>query len=260
MASVASSRQTVLRRLSVPQALWARTVTSASDCRLSGGSVAATSSPATALTSGWSKGGNTGGDAHVPTHRAGRSPLEPIAVSKGGPRRGAPPLPGRLHRREARLRVSQEHQARALAQLILACAPCDALLARDHRCGGEIGAIGWERSRPETHSLPQGIFGSLHFPYSLPPSLRSLTLALFMKRCTEPAARPGWLPADSHGQPGHQPGDGGPRDPSRSGGESLDTANAAARRWGLRHYRLPPVPHRAELLLSCRPLQRVVRP
>ena len=62
--------------------------------------------------------------------------------------------------------MSHEHQARALAKLILDCAPCDELLALDHKCGGELGAIGWERSRHERHSLQKGIFGSIHLPHS----------------------------------------------------------------------------------------------
>jgi hypothetical protein len=80
--------------------------------------------------------------------------------------------------------VQQEHQARALAKLILDCAPCDELLALDHKCGGAIGAIRWERSRHGRHSLRKVIFGSLHFSYSLPQSLRQPTLELFMKRST----------------------------------------------------------------------------
>jgi hypothetical protein len=80
--------------------------------------------------------------------------------------------------------VQQEHQASALAKLILDCAPCDELLALDHKCGGDIGAIRWERSRHERHSLQNVIFGSIHFPHSLPQSLRHPTLELFMKRST----------------------------------------------------------------------------
>jgi hypothetical protein len=37
------------------------------------------------------QGGKNGGDAPVPAHRAGRSPLWPIAVASGGPSRGANP-------------------------------------------------------------------------------------------------------------------------------------------------------------------------
>jgi hypothetical protein len=81
--------------------------------------------------------------------------------------------------------VQQEHQASALPELILDCAPCDELLALDHKGGGEIGAIGWERSRHERHSLQKVIFGSIHFPHSLPQSLRQPTLELFMKRSTK---------------------------------------------------------------------------
>jgi hypothetical protein len=80
--------------------------------------------------------------------------------------------------------VQQEHPASTLAKLILDCAPCDELLALDHKCGGEIGAIRWERSRHERHSLQNVIFGSIHFPHSLPQSLRQPTLELFMKRST----------------------------------------------------------------------------
>ena len=80
--------------------------------------------------------------------------------------------------------MQQEHQASALAKLILDGAPCDALLALDHKCGGELGAIRWERSRHERHSLQKVIFGSIHFPHSLPQSLRQPTLELFMKRST----------------------------------------------------------------------------
>ena len=39
--------------------------------------------------------------------------------------------------------MSQEHQAGTLAKLIRDRAPCDELLALDHKCGGEIGAIRW---------------------------------------------------------------------------------------------------------------------
>jgi hypothetical protein len=75
--------------------------------------------------------------------------------------------------REERLCVSQKHQASTLAQLILDCAPCDELLALDHKGGGELGAICWERSRHERHSLQKVILGSIHFPHSLPQSLRA---------------------------------------------------------------------------------------
>jgi hypothetical protein len=80
--------------------------------------------------------------------------------------------------------VQQAHQASPLAKLLLDGAPCDELLALDHKCGGEIGAIRGERSRHERHSLQKVIFGSIHFPHSLPPSLRQPTLEFFMKRST----------------------------------------------------------------------------
>lgn len=86
--------------------------------------------------------------------------------------------------REEWLCVQQEHQVRALAKLILDGAPCDDLLALDHKCGGEIGAIRWERSRHARHSLHKVISGSIHFPHSLPQNLRQPTLELFMKRST----------------------------------------------------------------------------
>ena len=59
MASVARIRHTVLRLIGL-SGFWARTVTTASDGRLSGGSVSATSSQATALTSACSTGENGG--------------------------------------------------------------------------------------------------------------------------------------------------------------------------------------------------------
>jgi hypothetical protein len=76
-------------------------------------------------------------------------------------------LSGRLHVRQAGLRVQQEHQASALAKLILDRAPCDELLTLDHKCGGEMGAIRGERSRHEGHPLQKVIFDFIHFPHSL---------------------------------------------------------------------------------------------
>src|SRR2546425_13134059 len=60
MASVSRIRHTVLRLIGVPSTVRTRAVTSASDCRLNGCWVSATSSQATALTSAWSRGGEIG--------------------------------------------------------------------------------------------------------------------------------------------------------------------------------------------------------
>jgi hypothetical protein len=166
MASVVSIRHTVLRLIGLPSAGWARAVTSASACRLSGGLVSATSSQATALTSDWSRGGKTGGappsrlivQAEVP---CGPS-LSPVADRIGVQTHSR----GRLPMRQEGLRVQQEHQAGALAQLVLDRAPCDELWTLDHKRRGEIGAIRWERSRHDVHPFQNMIFVSIHCPHS----------------------------------------------------------------------------------------------
>src|SRR5262245_41112363 len=56
-ASVGRMRQTVLRLMGLPRAAWARVVRSASDWRLKGLSVCATTSQAMDLTTAWSRGG-----------------------------------------------------------------------------------------------------------------------------------------------------------------------------------------------------------
>jgi hypothetical protein len=72
-----------------------------------------------------------------------------------------------------------------LAKLVLDRAPCDELLTLDHKRGGEIGAIRWERSRHDVHPFQNMIFVSIQCPHSLPQSLCQPTLELFLKRSTK---------------------------------------------------------------------------
>src|ERR1043165_4217090 len=80
MASVARIRHTVLRLIGVPSALPARAVMSASDCRLNGCWVSATSSQATALTSARSRGGKISLAAPPRLVVQGKVPLSPAAA------------------------------------------------------------------------------------------------------------------------------------------------------------------------------------
>jgi hypothetical protein len=158
IASVASIRHTVLRLIGCPSACWARAVTSVSDCRLRGCWVSATSSQATALTSAWSRGRKTGVTPPSRLIVQAEVPLGP-SLPPVADRIGVQTHPrGRLHMRQEWLRVQQEHQAGALAKLVLDRTPSDELLALDHKGGGEIGAVRWERSRHEGHPFQRVIF------------------------------------------------------------------------------------------------------
>jgi len=90
-----------------------------------------------------------------------------------------------LHMGQEGRRRQQQHQAGALAPLVLNRSVCDEWLAWGHKSRGEIGAIRWQRSRHDVHPFEKGISVPIRCPHRLPQRLSQLTLELFVKRSTK---------------------------------------------------------------------------
>jgi hypothetical protein len=160
-------------------------VTSASDCRLSGGSVSATSSQATPLTSAWSRGGK---NCLTPP---------PGLVFQGKVPRGPPAAPP-LHRSQMqlypfhslavghqRLLMSEQHQCGSLPPLIrngpLSCKPFS--LLQEYRW--ELRAEAREGTTHGRHPSTKSISLTRNMPLIVAPNLSSKTMTLFLKRSTK---------------------------------------------------------------------------
>src|SRR5712691_2974009 len=167
MASVASIRHTVLRLSGLPSAVRARTVTSARDCRLRGCLVSAISSQATALTSAWSKGGES------------RLAAPSWLVFEGKVACGPTAAPS-LHRTQMqlhlfrgldvghkRLVMQKQHQGGPLPHLVLHGSLLGHLCRLLHERRGKLRTVARERPTHGKHPLVKAISTILTMPLIL---------------------------------------------------------------------------------------------
>ena len=155
MASPSRMRHTLLRLIGLPSARQARSVTSASDWRLSGCLVWATNSHAAAFTKAWSSGGKMGlatppgdiGHGEVPC-----GPAPPPSLDL--PPRQADAPPG-LFVCQVGVVVQQEHQLRALDGLVRGRAAPNRLAGLLQKAVREGRAARGGRSRHARHPVGQ---------------------------------------------------------------------------------------------------------